>query len=365
MSIVNTMQGKKLYCVALFMALNYFSSSTCMNNALSRVNSDASALAIDARYSLAIVALKQSCVSYLTKCLEDYKKQPIVLNDLAGKTAEITGLMIGRGVLQSIKDDRDNGFAHVAVTKQDRVAVKWLCKNQSFLFLKNNKDNQSPLGICLDQLEPNQLIDRKKNALVMMSCVVKSLGKHVKDVYDIEKNNHLRKIIDLKVMYSCLGDCCSDGFKFVCDDELLCCLMSQTQRCNARQILDTFYKEAADKIDSALVLHKFVEEQKVEELFDFLGKNSAMFKSLALQKNSKGMAPVDIAQDYYSSCLNNIESIGFADENFKKARCCLFMLLNYMRLNNGKKKGVSLFCCDKHLVFESDERSSVSSYDFY
>ena len=109
-------------------------------------------------------------------------------------------------------------------------------------------------------------------------------------------------------------------------------------------LLSEIYQTVVDK-DKNSYTHILVEKKLPDKLYEFIKKDYITFAT-----NNDDKTPLTIAQDLFQEFTQHKDAhkvIAETPNEFNRRRCCLFMLLNYIKL----KKNIAFEqCCQKHTI---------------
>src|SRR5205085_9110375 len=87
------------------------------------------------------------------------------------------------------------------------------------------------------------------------------------------------------------------------------------------------------------------EQERADELFEWIKKDR-----VSCVENRANLTPVDVALAKFREFTQNYTLIEVDETSFQNRRCCLFMLLNYLKVKKGSQNTTLGNCCDKHSI---------------
>jgi len=282
---------------------------------------------------------------YLKDQLEQYKTSPVTLETLSAmaQTIKQTGPV---NEIVFIRDEQQNAFIHLAIEKEDTEMVTQLYKYAGWhLCNMANGDGKTPLDLCLAKLSPD-------NAIISAAmCTITAQTLHEMTCMpdrtpatrrDLKKG--LKSVLAWHLAYQKqqkkLPLPAYDSFyhqatRKICD--------GTTQ--DPLALLASLYRKAADEADGNTFTHFFIEQELPDELFEWIQKDR-----VSCAKNKAELTPIDLALAKFREFSQNYMLIEGDEDSFKKRSCCLFMLLNYIKIKTNAQDAPFTQCCDKHIV---------------
>lgn len=286
-------------------------------------------------------ALKNDYKIYLNSRLEEYKKTDVNMDELVAMSAIITGKKhseFSSTSIHNVMDKEFNRFIHIAVQKADLPTVQWIYNNTpyNYTFFPTNKNGQSPLDLCIEQLSPD-IIGEQKNTdrHKVLNATILYIGKTPNYILRYQS---LQKIINLQLSHK------KNKMDFTFEPELLYYLVPQEELAQKESYLSKIYQKSADE-DGNTFTHLLVGQDLPDELFQWIKQ-----EHVSSAKNNAGQSPLDLALIRFQCSFQPYTYIPvdyLKGDVFNKRRCCLLMLLNYF--NNQQLTGLQN-CCDKHIV---------------
>ena len=283
-------------------------------------------------YSHVEKTLTNDALNYFKNRLEEYKKTDFTIQDMEHvnyMSVQLTGkpnLLIYNS--HSIKDDKNNTFLHIAIRKADLAVATWFLKNKCWSY-NPNTEGKAPIDLCIDQLLPTAPEKNKKVAGDMLDVLITEYEKA--NFNSIYKKSFIIKLITLELEHK------KAGTNFTLKDSWLPSFLKK-QNCSSVGCptclrLTDIYPTIADT-EKNNYTHILVEKHCADQLYDFIQKGYISFTP-----NNQGKNPLDVALELFRA-----SSI----EKDASTRCCLFMLLNYVK----KQQGITDFaqCCNKHTI---------------
>lgn len=293
--------------------------------------------------SITTSALETDCQNYLKNRLEEYKKTnftPQDMEEINFIAAQITGrkniLTYNNG--HGIRDNEQNTFFHIAIRKADLPIVTWLLNNKCWTY-EANAQRKEPLDLCIDQLLPTANNKNKQVNLNVLDTLMSGYDKG--NFCPLYRRKFITKLIILQLEHKKYNN------NFILKDSWInpfttcsyCTKKNILQKCSSCIYLSDIYKTTIDT-EKNTFSHILAQKQQADELYNFIQKEYISFSY-----NNNNQNPLNIAVENFISCIeNDIDVTGAVSPT----RCCLFMLLNYIK----KQQGVIDFeqCCDKHII---------------
>ncbi len=297
--------------------------------------------------------------------LEEYKKTdinitPWNMDELVKVGQIITKVdkkILLNGYIYMTKDDEQhNYFMNIAVEKDDLSTINWLTTNDLPFFRFYNKNKENPLDQCIKKLQPsanNKPINRKTFDS-MLTCMANQYSS-ANSGYDKYKEKCLIDIIALQLQYTKFDK------EFRVDQIVLMKLLPRPNKKLSlkdsirykREALSSYYKNAIDELDGSTFTHIFTAQQNPNVLCELIQRERA-----SLIKDKEGKTPIDYAINLFRRYhMQEIDS-----EDFKKASCCVYILLNYAKALAQKGiqdapdiSDITDFgpCCKKHTLLKA------------
>ena len=293
--------------------------------------------------SIAQKALESDCNNYLKNRLEEYKKVDFAPKDMEHINficTQITGrpniLIYNNG--HGIKDDKKNGFLHIAIHKADLAIVTWLLDNKCWTYFANAQGKE-PLDLCIDKLLPTAV---QKNKNVTFHILDTLMNGYAKAGFSTDyRKKFVTKLIAWELEHK------KNGTNSVLKDSwinlfITCysCIKSPNKlgKCYGCVYLADIYQTVTDTQENSYT-HILVQQRLADQLYDFIQKGYISFT-----RNKENKNPLDIALEHFHYCIHN----DLDSTITKSARCCLFMLLNYVK----KQQGITDYqqCCPHHTI---------------
>lgn len=289
--------------------------------------------------------LAQDYESYLKNRLEEYKKTDFTYKDM--QAIEYTGFLFTGFVkpirFDSMLDKDRNSFTHIAIRKADLTIVQWLT-DQRYLAYNANSDDKEPIDLCIEQLLPNAAEANKKTVHEILDVLTAAYDTYAFNL-DYRKK-FLKKMVALQLEYKKCGTHfgLQDGTGFVLKDVLFTRFLIQDPKAKPTIVLSDIYHEVMDQNKNTFT-HVVVQRGLPDELYELIKKEYITF-----EKNAEEKTPVDIAYELFRGFTQNHSSIEARKDIFTKRRCCLFMLLNYLKIKQNVNNKSFIQCCDKHMM---------------
>jgi hypothetical protein len=292
-------------------------------------------------------SLSNDYTTYLTNRLVEYGKADLTSHDFK-QIQNMNFFMVGhtnsffalrRSLSHAIRDEKQNSFLHVAITKKDIPVLKWLTEVVECHATENNIDGKSPIDLCIDQLMPNADKNNRNTAHEMLDILT---ARHAYDSTYFDrhmniKKSYLNKMILLQLEHT------KHATNFVLKNAFLTQMLKPNNLHSFA--LPKIYQTVVDNEHNSYT-HILVQQKLPDMLYEFIKKDYITFT-----KNDAGKTPLMIAQELFqlfTQCKDPIKAITQTSNEFNKRRCCLFMLLNYLRKQNQITDLQQ--CCEKHTI---------------
>jgi len=283
---------------------------------------------------------------YVASQLETYKTTDTVdmpkLDAMKKIMTNHTANDIVKGI-DDVHDDHKNTFLHIAVEKRDGATVKWLCRRTKLINVLHyvNRDRKTPLDLCVDQLLPE--IDNTNNIKAQSQSMLADILYGIRFIpngpfYKPFRNRCQKTLINLHLQYKK-----NTKNNFLCPTTISQ-LQSLIRYPDTQSCITEYYQEATDTATGNTFTHVLVEQERADELFDWIKQ-----KRLSLVANKTGLTPLDIALAQFRIFTQNFMLIDEDKSSFENRRCCLFILLNHLKIKDQQSETAHFdYCCDKH-----------------
>jgi hypothetical protein len=280
--------------------------------------------------------------NYLKNRLEEYKKADFTPQDIAHLAS--TGIFITGNYYiglphENIKDEHGNNLMKIATQKQDLPIIEFLVKARGAHCISRN-DFDACIATCTKPLHPyHHTIAQQKTAYEIIKTLSYKQGPNASIFTLREKScreNLIKQLILLQIKHKKYGS------NFVFEDELITQHLTSGENDQSPILLPDMYQTVANKKGNTLS-HIIVELQKSDELYELINKN---YVSPATNKENQNV--LDIALQHFQQ-FTKTPSLPDQEEEKGRARCCLFMLLTYIKSKQADAL-VNYKCCDKHVI---------------
>ena len=279
--------------------------------------------------------------SYLTNRLIQYKNVNFTVNDrkeIQTMRLTITGNnnpFILADYLDSIVDDKQNNFLHIAIEKRDLEVLRWLIDDVKHLPYTQNGNGKEPIDLCIDQLMPLAPDNNKQTAHEILDILTAG--------YDKAQLNSEHRIKFLKKMVLLQLEHTKNNTNFILKDSLFTRLIHNPTNTQKRIALPKIYQEVTDTTKNTFT-HILVQRCMTDQLYEFVQKEYITFAENNDHKN-----PLEIAEKLLQEFTQHTDpdqAIATSSKEFYKKRCCFFILLNYLKKKNNETDFAQ--CCEKH-----------------
>lgn len=301
----------------------------------------------DSSYNAVSQALLTDYEQYVKNRLTEYKKTDFTVQDM-NAIKEMCTTFTGnptafkRVICANGKDEEDNTFTHIAIKKVDTEIFTWLMhSHQNNNNYPCNKNKQYFMDICIDHLSPQSPLshDDKYRAYAMLEY----LTLHYKEqlAQDIRKQT-LEKLISLKIMLQQRND------RINLKDPLFENLVKPKDTQESPLDLAELYQQVADPETGNTLSHTFIDLYNADGLYDLLQRNY-----ISAKKNKDNLSVLELALKNFQVFTQDPSQFDLYPERAQNARCCLFMLLRYIRSKDNTYITSLYKCCEKHVITES------------
>ena len=310
--------------------------------------------------------LRATYQKYLKNQLEEYKTTGSV---------DLTTLVKMGGLFQNIRegyalypkdliaddiidttDSNGNNFIHIAAERDDVKMVGDLSGMRSRTTALSNKAGQTPLDLCIlkflsDAADKNKAKQMLETILYRAAHISRSSDEHKTYL-----EGALKKVISLQLAYKKQSKDLDVPLKLLA--RLVDFHVSDDKH---QEVVSLFYQQATDEVTGNTFTHVLVELGYADELYEWIQQ-----KRISFAKNKAGDTPDALALSNYLPYLELPASIDSFKEEFNRKRCCLFMLLNYLKII-GKQSCLMSFkqCCSVHKIGDAkkDDEGTEGSED--
>ncbi len=282
--------------------------------------------------------------NYLKNRLEEYKKvdfTPENMIHLISTGIFITGDKYIGLPYNVIRDENNDTFHNIAVKQQNLPVINYCVKGHGFHCITRD-DFDLCLATCVKHLHPEKTdATEKTTAYEIIKTLCTKQGPNASIFTLREKScreNLIKQLILLQIKHKKYK---SD---FVIEDELIAQHLTSGENDQSPIVLTDMYQTVANKKGNTLS-HIVVELQNPDELHQLITKN---YISPAINKTNDTV--LDIALWHFQDFTHNISSLDAHKPQADQSRCCLFMLLSYIKSKQNGILDKSQQCCDKHPI---------------
>ena len=283
--------------------------------------------------------LRNDYYAYLVNRLKEYRKSDLTVDDIEKMQQKRTlfagdNSQFNLNTANVIMDEDGNTFAHVAIQKCDKEILARLSNYPCDLPINANKAGEDALDLCIKHLVPTAAEDKKAAAREMLGIVLARY--HRMNQAEPRKKQYIQKLIMLEFAHKKAGN------NFVVEDAWIKGFFKQAAGKKLDTVLAEIYPQVMDEEKNTFT-HLALMNNASDDLYALLQKHFVAFT-----KNAQEKTPLDIAIEQFRRFTQNSQLIDAEEEVFNRARCCLFMLMNYIAVQQEKP----LFgkCCDKHKI---------------
>lgn len=285
--------------------------------------------------------LKTDYRNYVQSRLLDYKKTTLTSKDMdhirdLGVTYTGSSTEYYSHVFY-VRDEDENDFTKIAVQKFDLPMVQWLVA-QCYITYPLNKEKKGCIELCIDHLSPaNQSKindEQKKSVYEMLDILTKT--------YEDELSFNSRKsiveaLITLRINFE-------NSYKYA-DLPLLkneFFTRFTTKKNKDPLDLNALYQTVTATPDLHTLSHMMAKHRDANQLYELI-KNDYVSPI----KNKDGKTVLDVALYKFQKYIKNLNAKKIEVDN---ARCCLFMLLKYIKSKQAGALTNDVDCCSKHPI---------------
>lgn len=289
--------------------------------------------------------LSDNYITYARKCLEEYKitdYTPQKMSDIISMGHYITGHSYFP--YNCIRDENGDSFIRIAVNKLDLPMINWQI-TQYGCHCITQEDFNYCIKQCINQIHPNKTArntDEKNIAYDILKILIAKNGKCSFYIYDLHTKQYredlIKQLILLQIKHTKYQSMCP------INKELLEEYTSINGDDQSLILLKDMYQNITNKKGNTLS-HVTVESQNADELYQLINKNYVSFAP-----NKAGKTIVDLALDHFQMFTQDVSHVNMLPEKATRARCCLFMLLQYIKKMESKALQNEHKCCDKHVI---------------
>lgn len=290
--------------------------------------------------------LSDNYIAYARKHLEEYKTidyTPQKMGDIAHMNTFITGQQYGCFPYNAIRDEQGNNFIRIAVKKVDLAVVDWHVLKKGAHYI-TREDFDYCVASCVEHLNPKkteECLDTKKNAYAILKILATKQGKTFSILTLRQtscRENLIKQLILLQMKHAKHKSDC------IIEQDLITQCLTHGDNDQSPILLTDMYQTIANKKSNTLS-HIIVELQNADELCQLINKNY-----ISSLPNRFGKTIVDIALHHFQMFTQDPSNFDLHPEQAQRARCCLFMLLRYIKsVQNGALTN-DYICCDKHVI---------------
>jgi hypothetical protein len=275
--------------------------------------------------------LVQDYKDYLQHQLKHYHDHPVSVDSLIKISFTITGEN-HKSYIRDIQNNKGETFLHVAVEKEDLPFI-----NDMFTYfstMHRNQEGKLPLDLAIKKLDPKTPRSNHENRIAILEAIAHRIAKHA--YFQKDKEDCLEKIIGLELAYKAHP---SPAFFFTPNKDLLHNLVPNAHKNNSSSFLAQLYQQATDPKTGNTFAHICIQQQNSDELLELVNADH-----ISLTTNKEGLSPLDFALRAFREFTKQSADLETQQksENFKRVRCCFFILYNYF------KKSPTSSCCEKH-----------------
>jgi hypothetical protein len=289
--------------------------------------------------------LSDNYITYARKCLEEYKTAnytPQNMSNIISMGHYITGHSYFP--YNCIRDENGDSFIRIAVNKLDLPMIDWQITKYGCHCITQEDFNYC-IKQCINQMHPNKTAknaDEKNIAYNILKILIAKQGKNSFYICDLKTKQYrehlIKQLVLLQIKHTKYQSMCP------IDKELLEEYTTIDDNDQSPILLKDMYQNITNKKGNTLS-HVTVESQNADELYQLMNKNYVSFAP-----NKAGKTIVDLALDHFQMFTQDVSNVTTLPEKAKLARCCLFMLLQYIKKTDSKALNNEHKCCDKHVI---------------
>jgi hypothetical protein len=283
--------------------------------------------------------------NYLKNRLEAYKTTDFTQQDMSNLQTMgnfITGKPDTHLLYNHIRDEQGDSFITIAVKKPDLPIVNW-CTAVGKARRISHEDFNTCITTCMRYLSPKETNDSKRKNTYDILKRLTLKRAHIAIIpalqSKINRENLIKQLILLQLKHT------KHNSNFVIEDELITQHLTSGENDQSPIKLTDIYQQVTDKKGNTLS-HIIVNNQNPDELWELITKE---YVSPLENKDQKTI--VALALTHFQSFSQDATLFDVYPDQSKRAHCCLFMLLKYVKAKQtGKELSSFPSCCDKHIV---------------
>lgn len=289
--------------------------------------------------------LHENYITYACKCLEEYKTTdytPEKMWEIGRKQKFMTGAKYPSLPYNAIRDKDGNNFIRIAVNKMDLPIVDWHVLKQGAHCI-TRKDFDYCIGQCVLQLKTmvSEDLQKKNTAYNILKILGTKQGNRASIFVLNEKpcrEHFIKQLILLQIKHKKYYT----EFPSI-EEEFIQQYTTAGDKDSSPIILKDMYQQIVNN-DGNTLSHLLVNLQNADELYDLIKKHY-----VSPTPNKAGKTILDLALHHFQMFTQDPSNFDTYPEKVKQSRCCLFMLLKYIKLQNGINDS-NYTCCDKHVI---------------
>jgi predicted nucleic acid-binding protein len=289
--------------------------------------------------------LSDDYFTYAREELENYKNTeytPQKMGHVSNMNRVITGNQYASLPYNEIRDEQGNSFIRVAVAKMDQPIVDYFVLRLGTHCI-TPEDFDYCLNLCAEKLNPKNNITatEKSTAYNILKILSAKQGSSYYTFLLNQKSSReslLNKLIRLQLKHK------KHQSPVTIEQEFIEQHLTAGKDDQSPILLPDLYQTIANKKGNTLS-HIMVQLQNPTELCELINKNYA-----SPATNKAGETVLDLALHHFQTFTQDPSSFDLHPEAAAQARCCLFMLLRYIKSKQNDQLSNEYICCDKHVI---------------
>lgn len=285
--------------------------------------------------------LQNDYITYLGKQLEVYKTTDFTPQQMCN-VCNMSTFMTGTWHFpyNAVRDEQGNSFIRVAVQKMDLPCVDWFITKHRMHCI-TREDFDFCVNACATALAKND--EAKKNiAYEILKIITKKQGANNYYIFDLNNKNSRENLIKQLILLQIRQK--KNKSTFVIEQELMKEYIAYGADDKSPIVLADLYQTVTNKKGNTLS-HIIVNLQNADELCQCINNNY-----VSPAKNKADKTILDLALHHFQTFTQDPSLFDIHPDKVAQARCCLFMLLRYIKAKQTGTLAAEYTCCDKHII---------------
>lgn len=284
-------------------------------------------------------------LAYAHKKLEDYQTTdytPKKMWDIGRMNQLMTGNQYGSFPYNAIRDEQNNNFIKTAVKKMDLAIVDWHVLRSGAHCIPQEDLNYC-LDICTETLNPkNNIPTTEQNTAYNILKILATKQGDSHSLFTLRLKSCREQLVKQLILLQ-LKQKKRQSPVFI-EQEFIEQQLTSGKNDQSPIVLTDMYQTVANKKGNTLS-HIVVQLQNPTELCELINKNY-----ISPAPNKAGKTILDLALHHFQTFTQDPSSFDLYPEAATQARCCLFMLLKYIKSKQNGYVSSLYDCCDKHII---------------